>query len=158
MVMSCRRLGQARIIEAVMASILLLIVFAVAFYMLFSSEKFFKQEVVDLNRLAYNILHRLAESGIIDEAVSGGQNGEIKLLDALQGLLPQNIYFNLTIYEVDDSGQWRPVDLNGKFYVSNAPHEVFKISSDIASTGIIYTSRNGKTYFLNLVLTRAGLT
>ncbi|MEM2252112.1 MAG: hypothetical protein QXE73_03040 [Candidatus Bathyarchaeia archaeon] len=139
--------GQARIIEAVMASILIFIAFTAAFFMLFSSEKFFKQETVDLNRLAYNVLHRLAESGVLDEI------DETKIRRVLHGLLPQNIYFNLTIYETSDSG-----GLRSALYISNAPPEVFEKSSEVASAGITYTSKMGKTYYLNLKLTQAGLT
>ncbi|MEM3591161.1 MAG: hypothetical protein QW702_03575 [Candidatus Bathyarchaeia archaeon] len=150
--MDCSRLGQVRIIEAVIAAILIFIAFTAAFFMLFSSEKFFKQETVDLNRLAYNVLHRLAESGVIEIAVNEGQS--TVLANALQSLLPQNVYYNLTIYKRDSSGQgW-----SYPSYVSNAPREVFKRSSEVASASITYTSKNGKIYYLNLVLTRAGLT
>lgn len=147
------RFGQARIIEAVMASILIFIVFTAAFYMLFSSEKFFRQEAVDLNRLAYNVLHLIAESGVIEEAIEGGS--EMKLMNLLQSLLPQGIYFNLTIYKRDDLDQWSRV-----LSLYNAPPEIFERSSETASAGIIYTSRRLKIeiYYLNLVLTRAGLT
>ncbi|MEM1508194.1 MAG: hypothetical protein QW262_08125 [Candidatus Bathyarchaeia archaeon] len=157
MVMDCSRLGQVRIIEAVIAAILIFIAFTAAFSMLFSSEKFFKQETVDLNRLAYNVLHRLAESGVIETAINEGQSAV--LANALQSLLPQNVYYNLTIYERDSSGQgWIPVNLGGKPYVSNASGEVFERSSEVASASITYTSKNGKIYYLSLILTRAGLT
>ncbi|MEM1998030.1 MAG: hypothetical protein QXS05_07715 [Candidatus Bathyarchaeia archaeon] len=156
MVMDCSRLGQVRIIEAVIAAILMFIAFTAAFFMLFSSEKFFKQETVDLNRLAYNVLHRLAESGVIEIAVNEGQSAV--LANALQSLLPQNVYYNLTIYERDSSGQgWIPVNLGGKSYVSNASGEVFERSSEVASASITYTSKNGEIYYLSLVLTRAGI-
>ncbi|MEM2152941.1 MAG: hypothetical protein QW294_06680 [Candidatus Bathyarchaeia archaeon] len=154
--MDCSRLGQVRIIEAVIAAILMFIAFTAAFFMLFSSEKFFKQETVDLNRLAYNVLHRLAESGVIEIAVNEGQSAV--LANALQSLLPQNVYYNLTIYERDSSGQgWIPVNLGGKSYVSNASGEVFERSSEVASASITYTSKNGEIYYLSLVLTRAGI-
>ncbi|MEM2321417.1 MAG: hypothetical protein QXS79_06025 [Candidatus Bathyarchaeia archaeon] len=145
MVMRALRLGQARIIEAVVASILIFIAFTAAFFMLFSSEKFFRQEAVDLNRLAYNVLHRLAESGVIDETIESSSS--TTLFSALQSLLPPNIYFNLIIR--DNSGQWT---------ISNAPEEVFETSSEVASASITYTSRDGKIYYLCLSLTRAGLT
>ncbi|MEM2714814.1 MAG: hypothetical protein QXL45_03755 [Candidatus Bathyarchaeia archaeon] len=153
MVMGRLRLGQARIIEAVMAAILIFIAFTAAFFMLFSSEKFFKQETVDLNRLAYNVLHSLAESGIIDEVINETEiNAERKLMGALQSLLPQNIYFNLTVYE---TASWSRV----LSPISNAPPDVFEESGEVASAGITYTSKRvKKTYYLNLKLTRAGLT
>ncbi|MCX8170945.1 MAG: hypothetical protein N3E47_03085 [Candidatus Bathyarchaeota archaeon] len=147
------RLGQVRIIEAVTASILIFIAFTAAFFMLFSSEKFFRQETVDLDRLAYNVLHRLAESGVIDESIEEGRYNEVELRSALQNLLPQNLYFNLTIRERDASGLWRPYPP-----ISNAPSGVFESPSEVASASIIYTSKEGKIYYLSLVLARAGLT
>lgn len=151
-------LGQARILEAVIASVLMFIAFTAAFSMLFSSEKFFRQEAVDLDRLAHNVLHRLAESGVIDEAITS--DSYAILFRSLQNLLPQNICFNLTIYERDEVGQWVPVNLGGTYFISNASEEIFKTSSEVASAGITYTSiRSGrvKVYYLCLSLTRAGL-
>ncbi|MEM2587766.1 MAG: hypothetical protein QXV23_05645 [Candidatus Bathyarchaeia archaeon] len=157
MVMGYSSFGQMRIIEAVIAATLMFIVFTAAFFMLFSSEKFFRQEAIDLNRLAYNVLHRLAESGVIETAIDKSQSA--MLASALQSLLPQNVYFNLTIYERDGSGQgWIPVNLDGKPYVSNASGGVFERLSEVASASITYTSKNGKIYYLSLVLTRAGIT
>lgn len=140
--------GQARILEAVIAAILMFITFSAAFFMLFSSERVFKQEAVDLNRLAHNILHRLAESDVIDEALKDGEADAGKLMSAIQSLLPQNIYFNMTI-----SGG----DLSQPISVSNAPQNIFEESGEVASASIIYTSKRGLIYWLTLKLTRAGL-
>lgn len=159
MVMGGLRSGQARIIEAVMASILIFIAFTAAFYMLFSSERFFRQEAVDLNRLAYNTLHRLVESGAIEEAVGGDNVNETKLRNAIQSLLPQNIYFKLTIYNLTiyggNSGQQSRIEEISS--ISNAQQEVFERSSEVVSASITYTSRDRKIYYLCLSLTRAGL-
>lgn len=146
------RLGQVRIIEAVVASVLLFIIFTTAFFMLFSSEKFFGQEVVDLNRLAYNILNRLVESGIIEEAINDGRVDKVKIASALQNLLPQNVYFNLTISRRTTLGDWATISS-----ISNAPRDLFEKSLEVASAGIVYTTKNGGMYHLSLALTRAGL-
>ncbi|MEM2169419.1 MAG: hypothetical protein QW186_06415 [Candidatus Bathyarchaeia archaeon] len=141
--------GQARILEAVIAAILIFITFSAAFFMLFSSERVFKQEVVDLNRLAHNILHRLAELGVIDEALKDSEADTGKLMSAIQSLLPQSIYFNITISAVGNPGR--------SISVSNAPQSMFEGSGEVASASIIYTSKRGLIYRLTLKLTRAGL-
>lgn len=151
------RLGQARIIEAVIASILVFIAFTAAFFMLFSSEKFFKQEAVDLNRLAYNVLNRLVESGVIEDSIENGQVDETKIINALQSLLPQNMYFNLTVSRwVSESGGiggWVAISS----FISNAPEDLFKTSTEVASASIVYTSKDGGVYRFRLSLTRAEL-
>lgn len=147
----CSRFGQMRILEAVVASILIYIAFTAVFYMLFSSEKSFKYEVVDLERLAHNVLHRLVESDVIEETLTSTQGSETKLIIALQGLLPQNVFFNLTIYEVDRVGS-----RNRMITVSNAPKGVFKVANEVASASTLYTSRWGGIYLLYLSLTRVG--
>lgn len=147
------KLGQVRVIEAVVASIIMLIMFTAAFYMLFSSEKFFKQEVVDLNRLAYNVLHHLLESNVVEEAVSEeGAVNELKLMNVVESLIPQNVLFNLTIWE-HEVNRWNLIAS-----IHNTPLEVFERASEIASAGVTYTSRSGKILYLNLILVRTGLT
>lgn len=140
--------GQARILEAVIASILIFITFSAAFYMLFSSENVFKQETVDLNKLAYNTLHRMAESGIIEKTIEAGNNRQLNL--TLQELLPQGIYFHLTINNATNENQ----QVNGPF--SNASTMEFENSGETASSSITYTSKKGHIYYLILKLTRAG--
>lgn len=147
------KLGQVRIIEAVATSILIFIIFTTIFFMLFSSEKFFKQETVDLNRLAYNILNCLVESGVVEEAIKDGQMDRLKMVSALQNLLPQTMYFKLTISERAGLGNWITISS-----ISNAPEGLFEVSAEVASAIITYTSKNGKIYCFSLCLTRAGLT
>lgn len=145
------RLGQMRILEAVVASILIYIAFTAVFYMLFSSEKSFKYEAVDLGRLAYNVLHRLVESDVIEGILIDAQGNGTMLIAVLQGLLPQNVLFNLTIYEVGHVGLWNRV-----LIISNAPKEAFEVTNEVASASAPYTSRWGRMYFLCLSLTRIG--
>ncbi|MBS7604971.1 MAG: hypothetical protein QXR84_06520 [Candidatus Bathyarchaeia archaeon] len=151
------RLGQVRIIEAVIASILVFMAFTAVFFMLFSSEKFFKQEAVDLNRLAYNVLSRLVEPKVIEDSIEDSWVNETKIINALQNLLPQNIYFNLTVSkwvsEPGGIGRWVTISSS----ISNAPEDLFKASTEVASASIVYTSKNGKIYRLCLSLTRAEL-
>jgi hypothetical protein len=141
------RSGQVRILEAVIATIILLIAFTAFYFMLYSSEKFFKQEAVDLNRLSYNTLMHLVESGVVERAVSGDSGALVK---ALQSLLPPNVFFNLTIVDATDPSRGAVVS------VSNAVPTVFEGPGEVASATITYTSREGKVYMLVLKLALVG--
>ena len=148
-------LGQARILEAVIASVVIFLAFSVAFYFIYSSENIFAQETVDLNKLAYNVLHQIVESGVIEETIeeNPGKEGENQTKIILQELLPANIYFNLTIYNYTDNPlQSSPPSIN----VSNAQAEEFTELKEVASASIIYTSERGNIYYLVLKLARAG--
>ncbi|MDI9619628.1 MAG: hypothetical protein QFX33_02225 [Candidatus Nezhaarchaeota archaeon] len=137
---NCR--GQARIIEAVIALILILTVFSASFFMIFSSQSTFRQEAVDLNRLAYNTLHRLAESKAIEETV---ENGRLEQLGGiLQEILPRGVSFQLAIYNV--SGNKKLLGIVGRV----------QGSGEVASATVTYTSRSGNIYSLTLQLARTG--
>jgi len=141
--------GQMRILEAVIASIIIFMAFSAAFYFIYSTQNIFAQEAIDLNRLAYNTLHQIAESGIIEKTIEEETGGVDQLKIALQELLPANIYFNLTVNPINPSGE--PIS------ASNAPAEAFKKTGEVASASIIYTSKRGNIYHMVLKLTRAGL-
>lgn len=150
------RLGQARILEAVVASLIIFTAFSAAFYFIYSSENVSHQETVDLNRLAYNALHQIAESAVIEETVEEDpQSGQNQLKTILQELLPANIYFNLTIYNCTGNPH-QPYGGN-PISISNAPPEALAESGEVASASIIYTSKRGSIYNLVLRLTRAGM-
>lgn len=143
--------GQTRILEAVIASFIIFLAFSAAFYFIYSSENIFYQETIDLNRLAHNILHQIAESAVIEETIEKDpENGENHLKIILQELLPANIYFNLVIYNYTGN----PLQ---PYSISNAMAEAFAESKEVASASIIYTSKRGNIYNLVLKLTRAGL-
>lgn len=156
MVRSKLRVGQVRMIEATFAAILMVIAFELGFFMFLSYERPLIQEAVDLNVLAHNTLHRLAESGIIETSINVRKSS--LLMEALQNMLPYNVYFNLTVYvwntSVDD---WVIVDYEGKTYITNAPSGVFEAADEIASAYITLASFDGNIYRVLLVLTRAGM-
>ncbi len=148
---ACR--GQARILEAVIASVIIFLVFSVAFFLIYSSENLFAKETIDLNRLGYNILHRLAESRVIEKTIEADpENGNFSLKIAVQEILPTGIYFNLTIYNC--TGNPSEPYSDSPLSVSNAPSGIFDESGEVASASTMYTSRRGNIYHLVLKLTR----
>lgn len=151
------RKGMVRVIEAAFAAILLIMAFQASYFMLFSSKRPYLQETVDLNLLAYNTLHRIVESGYIDQCLI--EDCRPMLFEALESMLPFNVYFNLTIYVWDSSSpSWIPINgIDGKSYISNAPEGVFEATYEVTVAHIPYTSKGGRIFYLILTLTRGGL-
>jgi len=91
------RRGQVRVIEAIMAS--LIIVFAIAFINLFAvTPVSLKYESSELEKIGYNVLHDLDEERLLARFVSKAEWEN--LTAALAASLPTDVYFNLTVYDV----------------------------------------------------------
>lgn len=144
------RRGQSRILEAVVAASIIFVVFSVSSFLVRASDIRVLQERADLDRLGYNNLHILVESGAFEEIILIHQNNasliSYDLKNILQRSLPQDILFNLTVYEC--------LNMSLLFIANNTYHQ--PTSLEVSSTSLIYTSREGKIYFLNLILTRPG--
>ena len=92
------RCGQMRVIEAIMAS--LLIVFAVVFVDLFAVTPVSpKYESGELEKIGFNVLHDLDEQELLGRFVGNGEWAN--LTSALAASLPTDVYFNLTVYDMD---------------------------------------------------------
>lgn len=153
------RKGQSRILEAVIAAVIIFIVFSVSMYFIRASDITVLQERADLDRLGYNTLHRLVESGTIEatiEVASGRGIDEPFVKTIIQKSLPSATYFNLTIYKCNDNGFWIELEPTRYQSISNAPEDAFAKSMEVSSTNMIYTSKTGNIYQLVLILARAG--
>jgi len=137
--------GQARIIEAMIASMMILTTFTVAFQMFLSSENVFRQENVDLNNLAYNTLHYLAESSVIERTIESGHPEGLSVI--LRELLPRGLYFHLMINKTHPAPSERWLFTNIKEL--EGPGEIVSVS-------MTYTSRAGNIYNVILRLMRGG--
>lgn len=91
------RRGQMRVIETIMAS--LIIVFAIAFIDLFAVTPVSpRYESSELEKIGYNVLHDLDEERLLARFVNNAE--WVNLTSALAASLPTDVYFNLTIYDV----------------------------------------------------------
>jgi hypothetical protein len=92
-----------RMIEAVLAAIVILLAFTVSYYYATPPNPFTIRAKGDLEKIAYDVLHRLAEEKALDEILE--KNDPTLLGDefaaALRTLLPKNIVYNLTIYKAE---------------------------------------------------------
>jgi len=119
--------GQMRIIEAILASFVIL--FATTFINMFavtpSSPTY---ETCELEKVGHNVLHDLDEQRLLARFV---YNKEWEnLTAALMVCLPPDVYFGLTVYDLDGS-----VVNNMPMYYGDP--EVFTTSSSVASVTYI---------------------
>lgn len=91
------RRGQIRVVEAILASVI--VVFAVAFIDLFAVTPVSpKYESSELEKIGYNVLHDLDEERLLARFVNNAE--WMNLTAALAASLPTDVYFNLTVYDV----------------------------------------------------------
>ena len=148
--------GQARILEAVIASAIIFLVFSVATFLTGASSQQI-QEKSDLDRLGYNVLSRLVESGTMEKTLENNP-GDLTLVRAqlntfLQTALPSATLFKLTISEYSLTRDW--VVLGSPIVLNNFPSSI-ENTLEVSSTPMVYTSHSGKIYSITLVLARSG--
>jgi hypothetical protein len=151
--------GQARILETVVAATIIFIVFTASSFFINSSQIKAVQERADLDRLGYNVLSRLTESGTIEATIENEPMPlTVQLKAFVQNSLPSSVLFNLTITKCippNQSTQWVTFQ-NPPTTMSNTDASSFSSSIEVSSTPMIYTSKNGNIYCLILVLANAG--
>jgi len=123
------RRGQMRVVETIMASVI--IIFAIAFIDLFAATPVSpKYESSELEKIGYNVLHDLDEQRLLARFV---RNEDWKnLTAALAASLPTDVYFNLTVYDV--AGRVVNIDAFGRVVnIGYGSSRVFASSSYVAS-------------------------
>jgi len=125
--------GQMRIIEAILSSFVVL--FATTFINTFAVTPLSPiYETGELEKVGHNVLHDLDEQRLLARFVYN-QEWE-NLTAALMVSLPTDVYFNLTVYDLD--GKIVNVELDYTYVpISYGDPEVFKTSSPIASVTYI---------------------
>jgi hypothetical protein len=123
---SCNR-GQMRIIEALLASFVIL--FAVTFMNIFAKTPFSPTyETGEIERIGYNVLHDLDEQGLLSRFI---YNQEwTNLTTALMVSLPADVYYNLTVYDLDGN-------VVNSIPIRYGSSQVFSDSSNVASVTYI---------------------
>jgi len=119
--------GQMRIIEAILASFVIL--FATTFINTFAvTPSSLTYETGELEKVGHNVLHDLDEQRLLARFVYNEEWGN--LTAALMVCLPPDVYFSLTVYDLDGS-----VVNNMPIYYGDP--EVFTTSSSVASVTYI---------------------
>lgn len=132
--------GQMRVIETILASLVIMVALAFVNNMLIPPYSP-RYEAMELEKLGYNVLYLLEVQGILtsyvyDSNVARGQNS---LRSALMVCLPPDVYFNLTIYRLDESGR---LYIEGQHIVYGEP-EAFKNPSQVSTVSYILASPGG---------------
>jgi hypothetical protein len=151
--------GQMRILEVVIAAMIIFIAFSVSTFLTRSSDIKVVQERGDLDRLGYNVLSGMVDSGSIEITIENKEitfeNATIQLQTYVQRSLPLATYFNITMIKMTANAQgW--IDQTPLLSLSNAPSSAFMRSMEVSSTPTTYTSKGGNIYYIVLVLARAG--
>jgi hypothetical protein len=129
--------GQMRVIETILASFILFsaLTFVNIFAVLPSSPKY---ETSDLEKTGHNVLHDLDEKGLLSRFVYN-KTEWAELTLALMIHLPPDVYFDLTIYDVQGTIK------NPGFPIRYGSSEVFTASNSTASVSYIIP---GQSYII----------
>lgn len=137
--------GQMRVIEVILASIM--VISAIIFLYYFSSAPASSTyETGDLEKIGHNVLHNIDEQRLLGRYVFNSEWSNLQA--ALTVSIPTDVYFNLTVY-----------DLNGN-QINNVPIgygslQVFETSKAVASVNYIVsgyqTNYNPRLLQLQLV-------
>jgi len=149
--------GFSRILEVVIAAVIIFVVFSVTTFLIQTSDVRTVQERADLDRTGYNVLTGIIESGVIENIeTSSTLNVANYLRTIIQSSLPPTVYFSFSVSNCTDKTTYVTVELVDGSSVTNCPSEIFVNSNEVSSTDLIYTSKNGNVYRAVLLLTRAG--
>ena len=99
--------GQMRVIETILAAII--IVVALSFVNFFSvNPRVGAYEVKDLEKMGYSVLNDLDQNGILTREVYQSKWADLKA--ALRLTLPVDVYYNMTVYKLNDDNSLSKVD------------------------------------------------
>ncbi|MEM2960883.1 MAG: hypothetical protein QXU67_04700 [Candidatus Bathyarchaeia archaeon] len=147
--------GQVRIFEVIVTAIIIFTAFSASIFLIYPSRTWVLYERGDLDRLGYNILHILTETGTLESILEENnvETAQIRLKTLIGGVLSFTTYYNLTIFAcVEDEGG--TVWLQPLISVSNTSPKVLETLYDVSSTMTIYTSHDGKIYYLIIMLAK----
>ena len=115
--------GQMRIIEALLASFIIL--FAIAFTNIFAmTPASSTYETGELEKVGLNVLHDLDEKHLLSRFVFNEEWAN--LTAALMVSLPSDAYYNLTVYNMD-------YDVVNSMFIRYGSSQVFSESTHVAS-------------------------
>lgn len=159
------KIGQARIIEAFFAILIVSSSFIVSSYMIIPTNIPLVVGKGDLEKIGFNIFDSLAGGRVFEEIDFTQSGWEQRLKIVFEKILPSEIYFNLTVYKssVDDSSSsptFIDLEMINSIPITNVENgiEAFKKSPEIASITYVYTYydwRTNKRMILVFALTLA---
>jgi hypothetical protein len=144
-----------RILETIIAATIILVAFSAASFFISNPKTAAIQDRTDLDRLGYNVLSKLVESGTIEATIEQTPAAYVELKAFVGNSLPSSMLFNLTVTKCELQGSsW--VTIGTTVAVSNIEDSSFSESLSVSSTPMMFTSKNGNIYHLVLVLANPG--
>lgn len=137
--------GQMRVVEAIMAT--LIVIAAVTFLYFFAATPSSQaNDTSELEKIGHNVLHDIDEQQLLARYV---YNSEwTNMTAALVVSLPTNVYFNLSIYDINHHSIGHPL-------IQYGDQQIFSSSAAVASVTYIVpgyqTSYNPRILVLKLV-------
>jgi len=130
--------GQMRVVEAILA--VLVVISAIFFLYIFaaapSSQTY---ETGELEKIGHNILHDIDEQRLLARYVYRSEWAN--LTAALLVSVPTDVYFNLTIYDINGNRISHPL-------IQYGSPQVFTTSKAIASVTYIVSGYSNQTYYI----------
>ena len=142
--------GQMRVIETIIASFI--IVAALAFVSTFAvNPTSLGYEMTDLEKTGYSAMHDLDQQGLLTPLVYDNKWGDLRTI--LKMTLPNDVYFNMTIYDVNGAKLTGVPDVP----IFHGDPDTFTDAKNVASLTYCLVGTGGTTYdprILVLQLTR----
>jgi hypothetical protein len=137
--------GQMRVVESILA--ILIVISAVTFLYYFASAPSSQaRDASELEKIGHNILHDIDEQGLLARYIYRSEWGN--LTSALAVSLPINVYFNVSIYDMNNNPINHPL-------IQYGDQRVFSSSAAVASVTYIVpgyqTNYNPRILVLKLV-------
>jgi len=130
--------GQMRVVESIMAS--LIVISAVTFLYSFAATPSSQaQDTSELEKIGHNLLHDIDEQGLLARYVYNSEWANITA--ALVVSLPTNVYFNLSIYDVNHRSIGHPLIQYGDQQIFNSSPAVASVTYIVTGYGMSYNPR-----------------
>ncbi|HSV50381.1 MAG TPA: hypothetical protein VLH35_08690 [Candidatus Acidoferrales bacterium] len=126
--------GITRILETIIAATIILIAFSAASFFLSDQKTSVVQNRADLDRLGYNVLSKLVESGTIEETVEQTTPAYINLKAFIGNSLPSSMLFNLTVSKCTQGTVGNVVTIGTAMSVSNTEDNALSEMIAVSST------------------------
>jgi hypothetical protein len=130
--------GQMRVIESIMAALIVIsaTVFLYAFAATPSSQTY---EAGELEKIGHNILHDIDEQRLLSRFVYNGEWAN--LTAALIVSVPNDVYFNLTVYDVNGNPIGHPLIQYGNSQMFLSSKSVASVTYILSGYQSIYNPR-----------------
>lgn len=148
--------GQMRTVEALLASGIIVVAMTVMINIVKPPDPYVTKSRSDFTRYCYDFLMNLADEEVFDEVMFTPEgmrrDWEGLMKNMLNALLPPNILYNMTVYNMTQTGVGVEHVFLGK--VSNASPEDFRIAREATGADITYTTRSRWVLKIHLELAR----